>query len=161
MALVHFSPFSELETVQAQMNRLLDEVTSWQGEDKALWRPSVELLDSDKNLTLKASLPGIPKDNIEIQLTREKVRISGEYNYEKREEEVGVYHSEFRYGKFDRAIALPVGWIRISAESNILMPRMSKSWAGPAPTTSVKLDMPIPINSPRARFSACSFRRSS
>ena len=35
---------------------------------------------------------------------------------------------------------------------------MSKSFDGPAPTTSVKLQMPMPISSPRLRFSACSFR---
>ena len=48
-----------------------------------------------------------------------------------------------------RARTLPVGWTRISHESNILMPRMSKSWDGPAPTISVKLLIPMPISSPR------------
>ena len=37
---------------------------------------------------------------------------------------------------------------------------MSKCFEGPAPTISVKLEMPMPISSPRARFSACSFRSS-
>src|SRR5439155_364385 len=59
-----------------------------------------------------------------------------------------------------RAMALPVGWMRISQLSNILRPRMSKCLDGPAPTISVKLEMPMPISSPRFRFSACS-RRSS
>ena len=58
-----------------------------------------------------------------------------------------------------RASTLPVGWTRISHESNILMPRMSKSCDGPAPTISVKLLMPMPMSSPRSRFSACSLRR--
>jgi hypothetical protein len=58
-----------------------------------------------------------------------------------------------------RAMTFPVGWTRISHESNILMPMMSKSCDGPAPTISVKLLMPMPMSSPRARFSACSFRR--
>jgi len=44
-----------------------------------------------------------------------------------------------------------------SALSNILMPRISKCFEGPAPTTSVNVEMPMPISSPRARFSACSF----
>ena len=43
-------------------------------------------------------------------------------------------------------------------KSNILSPRMSKSCDGPAPTISVKLLMPMPMSSPRARFSACSLR---
>ena len=40
-------------------------------------------------------------------------------------------------------------------------PRMSMCLRGPAPTPSVKNDTPMPISSPRARFSACSRRRSS
>src|SRR3972149_4823697 len=53
-----------------------------------------------------------------------------------------------------RAMTLPVGWTRISHESNILMPRMSKVCEGPAPTISVNEEMPMPISSPRARLSA-------
>ncbi|ACA98659.1 MULTISPECIES: Hsp20/alpha crystallin family protein [Cyanophyceae] len=108
MSLVHFSPFSELETVQTQMNRILDELAGWQGEGRSPWRPSIELLNGDAELTLKAALPGIAADDIDIQLTRESVRLSGEYKYEEEKEDEGCYHSEFRYGKFDRTIALPV-----------------------------------------------------
>ena len=60
-----------------------------------------------------------------------------------------------------RRIADPVGCTRSSAESNILMPMMSNSCDGPAPTISVKELMPMPMSSPRARFSACSLRSSS
>ena len=108
MSLVRFSPFSELETVHSQMNRIFDELAGWQGEEKVAWRPAVELLDSDTELTLKASLPGLEKDNIDISLTRESVRIGGEYKYQKADHDKGVYHSEFRYGKFERSIKLPV-----------------------------------------------------
>lgn len=108
MSLVRFSPFSELETVQSQMNRILDELAGWQIENRSPWRPSVELLNGDTNLILKAALPGLAADAIDIQLTRESVRLSGEYKYEEEREDKGCYHSEFRYGKFDRTIALPV-----------------------------------------------------
>ncbi|MBV5262249.1 Hsp20/alpha crystallin family protein [Synechococcus moorigangaii CMS01] len=108
MSLVRFSPFSELETVQTQMNRILEELAGWQGDGRSPWRPSVELLNGDTMLTLKAALPGIAAEDIDIQLTRESVRLSGEYKYETEREDAGCYHSEFRYGKFDRTIALPV-----------------------------------------------------
>ena len=58
-------------------------------------------------------------------------------------------------------IALPEGWTRRSAPSFIDMPRMSMCLRGPAPTPSVKKETPMPISSPRARFSACSLRSSS
>lgn len=84
MSLVHFSPFSELETVQTQMNRILDELAGWQGEGRSPWRPSIELLNGDAELTLKAALPGIAADDIDIQLTRESVRLSGNINTKKK-----------------------------------------------------------------------------
>lgn len=108
MSLVRFSPFSELETVQSQMNRILDELAGWQSENRSPWRPSVELLNGDTHLTLKVALPGITAEDIDVQLTRESVRIAGEYKYEEERDDKGYYHSEFRYGKFDRTIALPV-----------------------------------------------------
>ena len=46
-----------------------------------------------------------------------------------------------------RAIAEPVGWIRISQESNMPSPRMSQFLTGPAPTISVKKATPMPISS--------------
>ena len=57
--------------------------------------------------------------------------------------------------------ALPDGCTRRSAPSFIDIPRMSMCLRGPAPTPSVKNEMPIPISSPRSRFSACSRRSSS
>ncbi len=107
MKLVHFSPFSEIDNVQQQMNRLFDEISGWKAEEKGLWRPAVEILEGDNVLTLKASLPGLSGDDIDITLTSESARIAGEYTYSKTQEDQGCYHSEFRYGKFDRTINLP------------------------------------------------------
>ena len=56
-----------------------------------------------------------------------------------------------------RAIALPVGFTRMSQLSKSEMPRMSHTLLGPAPTISVKVLMPMPMSSPFLRFSACSF----
>ena len=58
-------------------------------------------------------------------------------------------------------VALPVPWTRRSQPSAIPCPTMSMCFFGPAPTTSVKKETPMPISSPRSRFSACSLRRSS
>ena len=60
-----------------------------------------------------------------------------------------------------RTTALPVGCTRSSHASAMPRPRMSMSLRGPAPTASVKNATPMPISSPRSRFSACSRRSSS
>ena len=59
------------------------------------------------------------------------------------------------------ACALPVGCTRRSQPSAMPRPRMSMCLRGPAPTPSVKNEMPMPMYSPLARFSACSRRSSS
>lgn len=146
MSLIRFSPFSELETVQTQMNRILEELAGWQGEGRSPWRPSVELLNGDASLTLKAALPGIAAEDIDIQLTRESVRISGEYKYEEAREDEGYYHSEFRYGKFDRTIALPaaIDHENVTAEFNDGILTLTMPKVVPTAKKVVKLQLAKP-----------------
>ncbi len=58
-----------------------------------------------------------------------------------------------------RRSAFPVMWTLRSAESNILMPRMSYSRLFPAPSGSVMVEMPSPSRRPRDRASACCSRK--
>lgn len=143
MSLVRFSPFSELETVQTQMNRFLDELAAWPGEHRFPWRPSIELLNGDNILTLKAALPGITVEDIDVQLTRESVHLTGEYKYETEREDAGCYHSEFRYGKFERTVALPVAIdpenVTAEFKDGILTLTMPK--ASPVTQKTVKLQL--------------------
>ena len=60
-----------------------------------------------------------------------------------------------------RRIALPVMCTRSSAESNILMPRMSYSRLLPAPSGSVIVEMPMPSSRPRLAASSFCLRKSS
>jgi HSP20 family protein len=109
MAIVHFSPFTEMETLRRQFDRMLDEFGHVNVfGDGNLWKPAVELLNTKEALILKVSLPGIDAKDLDISVTRESVRISGEKRYEKTTEEDDFFHSEFRYGKFERTIGLPV-----------------------------------------------------
>ena len=107
MTLVRLSPFSDFDAVHSQMNRIFDELTGWQQESNSAWKPPVELLNQEAALVLKASLPGITKEDIEVSLTRNTVHITGEYKHQSEQENQKAYYSEFRYGKFDRSITLP------------------------------------------------------
>jgi HSP20 family protein len=53
MSLVRFYPLSEINSLHRQMNRLFDEITSWDRTDKTVSKPSVEMLDNQDTLTLK------------------------------------------------------------------------------------------------------------
>ncbi len=109
MALVRrFSPLTEIDTLHRQMNRLLDEITTWDNFNQDLIKPAVELFDNENHLTLRLVVPGINKKDLDISVTREQVKISGEYHRNQENKDKGYYVSEFNYGKFERIIQLPV-----------------------------------------------------
>jgi len=107
MALVRWNPATELDAFRRQMDRLFDEMTG----DRALtpqWgQLPIELNDAGDNLELKAQVPGINPDDLDVTVNRDSVTISGESRHEDKDD--NSYGSEFQYGKFSRTIGLPVG----------------------------------------------------
>lgn|SRR5574344_81381 len=74
------------------------------------WRPAVEIIQNKDNYKVKIQLPGVKKDDIEIEVDNEFMTITAtiqEEKEEKHEEELNAkYHtSEFRYGKYQRTIS--------------------------------------------------------
>lgn len=108
MALIRWQPFREIETLRHQFDQLFDELTVGNRESEMAWMPSIELQDKDNNLILRAQIPGIEAEDLDVHVTRDAVSIAGEHRHEKKAEERGYFRSEFRYGKFQRTIPLPV-----------------------------------------------------
>lgn len=109
MALARWNPTADMELFRRQMDRLFDEMTGDRSGafDIQEWNPAIELNDAGENLMLKAQLPGLNPDDIDVTVNRDSVSISGEYRHENQNEH--SYGSEFQYGKFSRTIGLPVG----------------------------------------------------
>ncbi|GBF79951.1 Hsp20/alpha crystallin family protein [Aphanothece sacrum] len=110
MSLVRYNPWKEMNTLQRQLNQLFDDglLTNLGQELKDLtYVPSAELSETDDSILLKLELPGMKSEDLDIQVTKEAVYISGERKQETKSEENGVTRTEFRYGKFSRSIALP------------------------------------------------------
>ncbi len=74
---------------------------------EVVYRPPVELCDYNGNIELKAQLPGINKDDIEIEVYEDSIKIKAETKEKKEEKKENLYRSEFCYGKFVRHIPLP------------------------------------------------------
>jgi HSP20 family protein len=108
MALIRWQPFQEIETLRRQMDQMFDEVVGSERQSAISWKPAIELQDTEDNLVLRAEIPGVDGKDINVQVTREAVAISGEHRFEKKTEEKGFFRSEFRYGNFQRVIPLPV-----------------------------------------------------
>lgn len=109
MSLIRFSPFSEVQSVRHQLDRLFDDITNVANlEEPNLWSPAVEIIDQEDALTIKACLPGIKQEDIDITATRHTLTIKGEHQSQTQDSKDKYYHSEFTYGKFVRNLKLPI-----------------------------------------------------
>ena len=107
--LVRFQPFHELEEVRRQFDRVLRDYASLDQTAKGDWVPASELRDDGDGLTLRISIPEVDAKDLDIQVTKDSLSVSGERHIEKKEESgKGYYWSEISYGKFRRVFALPV-----------------------------------------------------
>lgn len=75
----------------------------------AAWTPQIEMFERDKQLVIRADLPGLKKDDVQIELRDDSVVIQGERQEERKEEREGFYSTERMYGRFYREIPLPEG----------------------------------------------------
>jgi HSP20 family protein len=122
-AIATTSPFGFVRRFAEEMERLFDdfngnrfpnlfaeEVFPFSKEfENVAWTPKIEVLQHNGDLTVRADLPGLTKDDVKVELTDEALTISGERKEEKEEKREGYYRSERSYGTFYRQIPLPQG----------------------------------------------------
>jgi HSP20 family protein len=107
------------------MDRLFDDFgfgrrwTSPFGRETALeaWAPDVDVFQKNNELTIRADLPGLKREDVTVDVTDDAVTIQGERKHEREEEREGFYRSERAYGSFYRVIPLPQGAITDQAKA--------------------------------------------
>ena len=75
----------------------------------AAWTPTVEMFEREGQLVIRADLPGLNKDDVQVELRDDAIVIRGERQDERREEREGFFSTERVYGTFYREIPLPQG----------------------------------------------------
>ncbi len=108
MVLIRWQPMPEMEALRRQMDRVFEEMVDVKREAQATWQPAVELQDTEENIILRAQIPGVEAKDLDINVAKGAVEVAGERHYENKDSKRGYFRSEFRYGKFQRVIALPV-----------------------------------------------------
>ncbi|HDM35659.1 MAG TPA: Hsp20/alpha crystallin family protein [Candidatus Syntrophoarchaeum butanivorans] len=109
-----WDPFEELRRMQEWMDRVFGELYEETrllpapGEEvERTAVPSVDLIDKDDKLLLKADMPGISKDGIKVEIKGDRIEISAEAKKEEEEKEEGYIRRERRYTRYYRSIPLP------------------------------------------------------
>ena len=110
MELVTWTPFESLNKVQSRINGLFDEnfARSWPNAATGrTWYPAVDILESKEAYVLRAELPGMSKEDFNLELKEGTLTLMGERKFTKPAEGVQYRSVERVNGKFVRSFTLP------------------------------------------------------
>lgn len=103
-----FRPFDELSRMRQQMDRVMDALSGRvQGGIGAGVFPAINLTESDDHFNLRAELPGVKNEDLDIQATANNLTIAGERKLAPIDESAKYHRREREGGRFSRAFALP------------------------------------------------------
>ncbi|MDO8578993.1 MAG: Hsp20/alpha crystallin family protein [Dehalococcoidales bacterium] len=71
------------------------------------WTPALDIFEKDDRFVVKAELPGMKEDDIDVSVVGDTLTIKGEKKTEEEIDEEDYYHMERTYGSFLRSISLP------------------------------------------------------
>lgn len=108
-----YDPFMDMERLRGQMNNLFNlSLSKWldpvQDEEPGLsWGPALDLYDKKNEIVVKAEIPGIKKNEIDLVLEDGVLTIRGEKKTEEKKDADGLIKRELFYGSFQRSLQLP------------------------------------------------------
>jgi len=102
--------FSELGRIRNEINRLFEEPFGFTTPATALyegWSPAVDVYEDKDKITVRAEMPGLKKEDIEVSVVGDTLMITGERKQEEERREENTYRAERYFGRFQRSITLP------------------------------------------------------
>jgi HSP20 family protein len=106
--------------------------------------PDVDIYEDGGDVVVKAELPGIKKDDLDVTLTDDAITISGEKRKEEKIQKKGYYKWERSYGSFCRTFSLPaeihVDKVKSTFKDGVLEVRISKIEKAKSKEVKVKVD---------------------
>jgi HSP20 family protein len=92
--------FGRLTNLQDELDRLFE-------SPLRAWAPVLDVREDADSFVIRAELPGLKREDIEVSLQDGALVISGERKVEEKQEGVEIHRQERFYGKFQRALTLP------------------------------------------------------
>ena len=146
-SLMRWDPFRGLVRAQRDVERRFDDFFGRPLRrlevEEGVRLPAVDVSETDEEVVVKAELPGLTRDNLEVEVMPETLSLSGTMSQESEEKE-GTYHRRERvWGRFERVIPLPAEVVSDQAKATLkdglLEVRLPK-------TATAKAAMPRKIN---------------
>jgi len=113
MAIVRWDPFSEVLSMQREMDRIFGRLGAARTPDDSTtsvaWMPRIDVKTTGDDMVIYAELPGLERKDIDIEVTDGLLTIKGERTSTTEKSEEGWLIRERSYGSFQRSLALPDG----------------------------------------------------
>jgi|SRR5690348_12599889 len=112
MSIIRWEPLRDLVFTHDHFNQLFNETFARAfGDQKEVslrtWVPPVDICETEDSLVLKAELPGIKSDDVEIRVEDNTLYLKGERKFEKEVKDENFHQVERSYGSFSRSFSLP------------------------------------------------------
>ena len=109
MNIVRWDPFAEMQSMFAPMFRSsgLQPRLSTEGDVTFEWAPTADISENEKEYVIRASLPGVKKEDIKVHMQEGMISIEGERKQEKEDKNEKFHRVETVYGSFSRSFGLP------------------------------------------------------
>jgi len=118
--LTRWEPAREMMTLREAMDRLFDDAFTQPFSTRDGWSastPAVDMYQTDDEIVVKASLPGIKADEVQINVTGDVLTLKGEVKQEEEKNNRSWHIREQRWGSFQRSVALPTNVVSDKAKA--------------------------------------------
>jgi len=139
--------FGRLFGLRDELDRFLENPLAELGRGSQLlsgWNPALDVFEDKNNVIVKAELPGMKKDEIEVSLHDGALSVSGERKSEEKFRDAEPYRSERFIGRFHRSVTLPsevkANEVKAQYKDGILTVTLPKSEAAKPKQIEVKVD---------------------
>ena len=102
MSMTHTDPLASLRLFEDAFARMMSEPRAGRP-----WSPAVDIYETDNELVLKADLPDVKLEDIDVRVENQTLTIRGERKFEQEESTKGFHRIERSYGGFTRSFAVP------------------------------------------------------
>ena len=119
--LIRWEPEREMITLREAMDRLFDDAFTRPLSLRDGWRgsgiPAIDIYQTDEDVVVKATLPGIKADDVQINIAGDVLNIKGEMKEKNDKKEKDYHMREQRWGTFERSVMLPTSVVSDKAKA--------------------------------------------
>ena len=143
MNIIRWEPLREVDEIFRQYSPFFNRALRRTGAEAGEWTPVADISETDKEYVIKAQLPEVKKEDVQVMLDNGVITISGERKHEKEHKDANEIRIESFYGTFSRSFSLPENidakGIRAETKDGVLRVRIPKTQATAPKTVSIEV----------------------